>query len=405
MTSITRLSKCSFVLLWLWLFSNSAFAQDQQGSFEIYGVVLVDAGYNFNSSDPAWFDVMRPTRLPKFKDEFGPAGNTFFGVRQTKLGFKSSQPTKWGELKTHFDFDLFGFGKDAGQTTLHVVNAYGQLGKFLAGQAPSTFMDPDVFPVTLDYWGPCSRIFYLNIQLRYSLLNNEKQRLAVALERPGGSADGTDYSNSVNLENVQPHFPFPNLAAHYRHDFKWGYARLSGILKYLEWEEIPDTTAEDLNGKDLGWGINISAVINASKGVRFKVQGEYGEGYENYIADSSPDVALQSNPGNLLKPVQGKALPAWGVFGFMEFDWCDNLSSSMGYSVLQIENTDLQSPNAFRRGHYGLFNIRWLPADNVLLGIEYQYGRRDNFKDGFNSTGNKIQCSFEYHFSKALKNE
>jgi len=405
MNDVTKLSNCFYVVVCWLLLSNVSFAQDPKGNFEIYGVVLVDAGYNFNSSDPDWFDVMRPTRLPKFENQFGTEGNTFFSIRQTKLGFKSSQPTKWGEFKTHFDFDLFGFGKDAGQTTLHVVNAYGQLGKFLAGQAPSTFMDPDVFPVTLDYWGPCSRIFYLNIQFRYSLINAEKQRLAFALERPGGSADGTDYSNSVSLQNVKPHFPLPNLAAHYRQDFSWGYARISGILKYLSWEEIPDTTIQDLNGNDLGWGINVSSVIHASKRIRFKVQGEYGEGYENYIADSSPDVALQSNPGNPSKLVEGKAIPAWGVFGFMEIDWSDHLSSSMGYSVLNIQNTDLQSPDAFKRGQYGLFNLRWHPVDNVGLGIEYQYGRRDNFNDGFYGFGNKIQCSFEYHFSRTLKNE
>ena len=34
-----------------------------------------------------------------------------------------------GELKTQFDFDFFGFGKDAGQTTIHLVNGFGQLGK------------------------------------------------------------------------------------------------------------------------------------------------------------------------------------------------------------------------------------------------------------------------------------
>src|SRR4051812_32060337 len=102
-------------------------AQEKKSSFELYGTAMVDAGYNFNTIDPNWFDVMRPSKLPSYQNEFGTDGNVFFSVRQTKLGVKSNTPTSLGELKTQFDFDLIGFGKDIGQTTFHLVNAYGQL--------------------------------------------------------------------------------------------------------------------------------------------------------------------------------------------------------------------------------------------------------------------------------------
>jgi len=115
------------------LLSLYSFGQEKKSSFEIYGTAMVDAGYNFNSIDPNWFDVMRPSKLPSYKNEYEPEGNVFFSVRQTKLGVRSSTPTNLGELKTQFDFDLIGFGKDVGQTTFHLVNAYGQLGKIGAG--------------------------------------------------------------------------------------------------------------------------------------------------------------------------------------------------------------------------------------------------------------------------------
>src|SRR5215467_9609543 len=97
-------------------------AQDSTKSIEIYGAVATDAGYNFNTMDPLWFDVMRPTKLPAYEGQFAPAGNVFFGLRQSKFGVRSSFPTSIGLLTTRFDFDLFGFGKDAGQTTFHIVN-------------------------------------------------------------------------------------------------------------------------------------------------------------------------------------------------------------------------------------------------------------------------------------------
>ncbi|TMI85785.1 MAG: hypothetical protein E6H08_22010 [Bacteroidetes bacterium] len=392
-----------FIQLLIILLPAFSFAQTDKNYFEAYGFILTDGGYNFNSIDPDWFDVMRPTKLPKYKNQFGSNGNYFISVRQTRFGVRSSTATKFGELKTQFDFDLFGFGKDVGQTTIHLVNGFGQLGKFIGGQTPSTFMDTEVFPVTLDYWGPSSRVFFLNIQLRYTPIYTDKERFAIALERPGATADGTDYSNSVDIQHVKPRLPFPNLVTHYRHNWNWGYTQIGAIVKYLEWKDTSPTPAQDLSGSDIGWGFNASTVINAGKRLKFKLQGEYGEGYENYMADPSPDVALGSNPGNSLSPVKGKALPAWGFLSFAEVEWTKKLKSSIGYSMINIENADLQSLDAFRKGEYALINLRCYPVDNVMFGIEYQYGKRHNFNDGFYSNGNKIQFSFKFNFSQKFE--
>ena len=388
-----------FIRLSFILFPIFCFSQDKLGDVELYGFILTDGGYNFSSIDPDWFDVMRPTKLPKYKNEFGPSGNYFFSVRQTRFGIKSNTQTKLGLLKTQFDFDLFGFGKDAGQTTIHLVNGFGQLGKFLAGQAPSTYMDTEVFPVTLDYWGPSSRIFFLNIQVRYTPVYTEKERFAIALERPGATADGSDYSNSVDIQHIKPRLPLPNLTTHYRRAINWGYIQIGGILKAIQWKDMSDTSAYDLSGKDIGWGVNFSTVINAGEKLKFKLQGETGEGCENYLADPSPDIALEKNAGDVLRPVKGKALPVWGFFSFAEIKWNEKIQTSIGYSMVQIKNSDLQSPDAFRQGQYGLVNLRYYPVNNVSAGIEYQYGRRENFNDEFFSRASKIQFSFKFSFS------
>src|SRR5215217_7864085 len=64
----------------------------------IYGFAMLDAGYDFKTSNPNWFDVIRPTRLPSFGGEFAPNGKTYFGVRQSRLGVKTTTPTRFGDL-------------------------------------------------------------------------------------------------------------------------------------------------------------------------------------------------------------------------------------------------------------------------------------------------------------------
>src|SRR5215204_4141658 len=92
-------------------------AQNGSSTINVYGFVMLDAGYNFDQINPNWTDVVRPSKLPSFKNQFAPDGSTFFGVRQTRLGVKGTVPTPIGDLKTTFEFELFGTGVDEGQTT------------------------------------------------------------------------------------------------------------------------------------------------------------------------------------------------------------------------------------------------------------------------------------------------
>ena len=110
-------------------------AQAQQKStFEIYGFAMLDMGENFKQIDPNWSDTMRVTKLPSVENQYGEDGSFFAGVRQSRLGVRSSTPTTMGDLKTTFEFELFGTGVDEGQTTFRLRHAYGELGAFGAGQ-------------------------------------------------------------------------------------------------------------------------------------------------------------------------------------------------------------------------------------------------------------------------------
>ncbi len=114
--------------------TTKAAQAEPKSTFEIYGFAMLDIGHDFKQIDPAWYDTLRLTRLPKFPNEFGEDNSSFAGVRQSRLGFRLSTPTAAGELKTIFEFELFGTGVDSGQTTFRLRHAWGELGRIGAGQ-------------------------------------------------------------------------------------------------------------------------------------------------------------------------------------------------------------------------------------------------------------------------------
>jgi hypothetical protein len=113
-------------------------------------------------------------------------------------------------------------------------------------------------------------------------------------------------------------------------------------------------------------------------------------------------VAPKLNGGNPVTPIVGDTLPIHGLVLFLDHTWNKQWSSTLGYSFQDIKNTDLQNPSDFHKGHYVLGNVLYYPAQNVMVGGELQWGRRDNFSDGFHSDDFRIQVSFKYNFSVSL---
>lgn len=412
---ISRQSKLAVVLLVLLLAANT-YAQSSLDStagntahkksnkqslgMEVYGFILADVIYDFKQMDPKWFDVPRPTKLPTYKNQFGPDGQVYFSMRQTRFGVRGYSPTPFGELRSWFEFDLFGSGADAGQTTFHLRHAYGEIGKIGAGQTWSPFMDVDVIPNDLEYWGPNGMVFIRNIQLRYMPIQGNT-RLTIALEKPGATADDGVYGGRIELQNVKANFTLPDLTAEYRYGASWGYVELAGILRQLKWKDL-DPLGPDLSGQKTGWGLNLSSRIKVVPQDNIHLQVLYGEGIENYVRDAPADVSVKTlNNG----AVEGVALPILGIVGFYDHYWNKKFSSTIGYSQVKITNSNGQSPDAFKIGKYALTDLIYSPVDIAVFEIELQYLKRKNFSDGWTATDPRIQFSFRFNFSQKFYHE
>jgi len=374
--------------------------EDKKPVGEIYGFVQTDGIYDGGTINPDWFDAMRPSKLPAFKNEFGEDGNTYFSVRQTRFGVKSWFPTRAGQVKGIFEFDMFGVGANAGQTAIRLRHAYVEYGKFGAGQFHSPFMDIDVFPNSQDYWGPSGMAFFRNVQVRYMPIMSEHNHVSIALERPGASGDAGKHDEIIEARGVKVHFPLPDLSAEYRHTGDWGYVEIAGIVRQIEWD---DFTADefDLSGEATGWGFNLSTNIKIGpNGSTIRASVLYGEGVENYMNDSTSDIAVVEDFDNPRSPLKGELIPVIGVSAFYDINWDEKWTSTVGYSLLDLDyKGSAAADTTFVKGQYALANIQYHPFSKLMGGVELQWLKRDNFSEDYSYDSLRIQVSFRYRYS------
>jgi hypothetical protein len=358
---------------------------------DIYGFVELDLGYNFRTIDPDWYDVMRPSKLPADPGEFGKIGSTFFSVRPSRFGTRGMQPTPWGEMNYVFEFDMFGVGVNAGQTTIRPRKYYGEIGPVLAGQTNTNFMDIDVFPNVLDYWGPGGMVFIRQPQLRWTPINADTI-LAFALEQPGASADSGTLADRIDLSNVKARFQWPDLTGSVKHSWGKSYIRGAAVVRSMKIDNLTTNATQGL----VGWGIDASSNIAFYKDV-LRLQFVYGEGIENYMNDAPVDVAPEVSANNSVIPgFKGKTVPIHSFTTYLDHNWSDKWSTSIGYSSLWMSNTSLQNPDAFHEGQYATANLVCSPFKNFMTGGEFQFGRRTNLSNGYHANDYKLQFTFRY---------
>ena len=75
-------------------------------------------------------------------------------------------------------------------------------------------MDIDIFPNSVEYWGPNGMVFFRNRQIRYMPVMGENHHVTISLEEPGASGDAGEYDEFLASRNgLSARFPVPDLAA------------------------------------------------------------------------------------------------------------------------------------------------------------------------------------------------
>jgi hypothetical protein len=196
----------------------------------------------------------------------------------------------------------------------------------------------------------------------------------------------------------------PDISGEYRKALgNGGYIEGAGIVRQIKWQDNTPTPT-DISGDVLGWGLSLSSNLKPGNGNVLRLQLVKGEGIENYMNDAPADVGLEPST-DPARPVVGRALPVLGAVAFLDHTWNDKWSSSVGYSMVDIQNSAGQLPDAFKNGQYALVNLLATPVPNFMYGVEGGWIHRENNSDGFKVDDYHVQVSAKYSFSFSSKPE
>jgi len=383
--------------------ATPAARSSNQLSADLYGFVMADAIYDFKRVDPDWQDTLRVTTIPTQSGTFGNDGDVVFSVRQSRLGVRGS----YGDDVTYkLEGELFGVGGDEGQTTPRLRHAWATYKDFGMGQTWSNFMDIDIFPNTIDYWGPTGMVFYRNKQARYSFPMGD-DIFAVSVEDPSTALSVGRFRNATNCdlptatpdcestgstaeEVFQSYEELPDLTASYRGSGDFGHYKVAGIVRKLGYERL-DTGSDD---HEVGWGINTSAGLYTFGKDVAKLQVVYGEGIGNYMNDGGLDIAPDS--ANILQ-ADAEAVPLWGISTYYDHYWNEQWSTSFGWSGIDLDTSAGQAGNEFKRGQIAQINLLHYPREHVMLGTEFIWGQREDISGDVGSDY-RVQFSLKVDF-------
>lgn len=332
---------------------NLTFGSGTATSVEFYGYFKADLIYDFG------FELGNSTfGLVGIDDD--DAGEFFNATaQQTRLGFRTTTPTSYGDLGTRLEIDFYG-GSDAFSTGSsyepRVRHAYLELGNLLVGKTWTTFMPIDSYPSTLDFQGVAGIPFARQEMVRYSF----------------GSGD---FAGQVALEASNGDSDSPVFVAAAAYDTDPLLVRLSGIA---------GTVNEDDGGEEHFYGVNLSTSASLWEGATLNAAYTYGKAIASYMVFLGDDLTadgerIESQSAYLgLEQTVGDKLTLRAIYG-----WRDNDRAGPSDDTDELTSVHL--------------NAEYEVVQNTSLGIEYFRGTRETF-DGDEYDVDRIQTSVTFEF-------
>lgn len=352
------------------------FDDNKKFIFGVGGYVQVTGAYDFNGVQDYNYFTTSNIALKGHQ----PGASYGLTVGQSRLFFKLVGNTDVGKLVSYIEMEFEG-----PQQAPVLRQAFVQFRGFLVGQTWSTFGDMSSVPTTIDEEGPSSGIEIRQPMVRYTQKFNDSWQASLALEYVQASYSKGDFTESIRQK-------VPDIPMNVKYTMKNGsHLQAGAILRNISYKDM----VKDDDKIKTGWGVMMSGNLNLCAKTSFMFQGVYGKGIANYIQDiSGIGYDLVPNPahnGRLEAPGM------WGAFGAFQRNWTSKLSSSLMYSYARLESKGTLTGTTYKYAQYAAANLMWNFTEYGTTGIEYVFGRRNDFNHNYGNAS-RINAMIQYRF-------
>mgnify|MGYP006865005085 CR=1 FL=1 len=358
---------------------------DKKLSFNLSGFVNLNAICDFNGLED--YDDFTTSQIPIDPSPYQNLFRFHMTARQSRLNFGINYDTPWGKLHGFVSGDFYT-GNTGVQSYFRLREAFIEFGDLLLGQTNTTFGNPDVVPMTIDFEGPNSAPTLRNPMIRYSSKIGQGWSYILAIEMRGNDI-------SPFAKTGKPFRAIPSLVGNINKKGDWGVVTLSAMVDITRYFYADSVTGSGVVAKaEIGWGGAISAILNTWKKNHFSIFYVAGKGVSNFISDLS-GLGYNGIPDYNTKELM--LLSSMGGFIAYTQYWNDKLSSNIIYSYVDLEKTDLLPSHAFRFSNYALINLFYAPFARVNFGVEYVWGELF-VQDNRNGDANRLQFLAQFNF-------
>ncbi|EON93213.1 hypothetical protein MARLIPOL_04235 [Marinobacter lipolyticus SM19] len=347
------------------------------GDYEmsVYGYARLNASYDVDS------DQALSTRSGSFdglvNNDDAPDGHFGADAFQSRIGVTTMTPQG---VKINVEGDFRG----SGGGSLRLRHAYGEYNGVLMGQTWSNFTSFVGNTATLDFDSMPGAAGY---QARTAQARYTSGPLSIALEEPNSSF----VSDAANLAQKDA---LPALTARLE-DSAGGMSYSAAVLAH---QVGYDTGSDDESA--VGFATFVAAKMALSDMITVQGSLSYTDGANSYLyrsgdnfgaasayVDGSGDVETISGYGGTI----GAGIDLGGGrsvnigYGLVEVDWDD--AEDDGVAVADQSETNSAA----------MANYKWTPVQNVMMGVEYQFLKRENVS-GDDGDASRILFAAQYNF-------
>jgi len=302
---------------------------------------------------------------------------------QSRLNFDLREPTDVGVLRAFIEGDFAGDGD-----TFRLRHAFGQRGHVLAGKTWSAFVDTAASPEEVDFEGLNGRINVRQSQVRIMPNLGKEYEFQLSMEDPNPQVqNGQGVSRTPDIVASGRFQPHPRL-----------HVKL-GLLSRQIRAQV-DSSAGGGIEKQYAWGATLSGRLTTpqlDKRDSLLFQFNAGDGIGRYVNDLS---SVGSFDG-IVNPETGELKLFDILAGYVSYQhWWPggrNMRSNFTFGVVEVDNPDFVSGDAYKRTLRFSSNLMWTPTPRIDLGAEYLWGNRKN-ENGKNGDATQFQLAARYRF-------